>query len=182
MPQLPPRRGSRLNPSQAYEVAPGEALGLKWPDIRNGFSYLTETKTDMPRQIPLNETLKRIFSAIPRNVNSDYVFCSGDGKPFKDVSRSFNTALKKAGIKDFHFHDLRHTFASWLVMRGASLKEVQELLGHRDIEMTMRYAHLSEDSKKKAMELLDSRPDKGVEKKSSPKTVPREVSDEIRVV
>ena len=114
-------------------------------------------------------------------MNSEYVFCDKDGKPFKDVSRSFNTALKKAGIKDFHFHDLRHTFASWLVMRGASIKEVQELLGHSDIDMTMRYAHLSEDHKKKAMQLLDRLPDESADKKWT-KNGQKEVSDEIQVV
>ena len=63
--------------------------------------------------------------------------------------------LKKAWIEDFRFHDLRHSFASRLVMKGAGLKAVQELLGHKNIKMTMRYAHLSEDFKKDAVELLD---------------------------
>ena len=61
---------------------------------------------------------------------------------------------RKAGIEDFRFHDLRHSFASRLVMKGASLKAVQELLGHRDIKMTMRYAHLADDVKKDAVKLL----------------------------
>jgi site-specific recombinase XerD len=56
---------------------------------------------------------------------------------------------------DFHFHDLRHTFASWMVMRGAGLKAVAEILGHSDIATTQRYAHLSESYKKEAVELLD---------------------------
>ncbi|MFZ7113516.1 MAG: tyrosine-type recombinase/integrase [Desulfatiglandales bacterium] len=71
------------------------------------------------------------------------------------VDKAFKAALSRAGIEDFTFHDLRHTFASHLVMRGASLKEVQELLGHKSISMTMRYAHLSQDSKKKAVNLLN---------------------------
>ena len=161
----------------------GELLSLKWADIRNGFIYLTKTKTDYAREIPLNETLKEIFSSIPRHISSEYVFCRSDGKPFTYISRSFNTALKRAGISGFHFHDLRHTFASWLVMQGASIKEVQELLGHRDIEMTMRYAHLSEDHKRKAMELLDSKNiDKNHEKHHSPKTVPKELEGESQAV
>ncbi|MGC9965992.1 MAG: site-specific integrase [Syntrophobacteraceae bacterium] len=72
-----------------------------------------------------------------------------------NIKTSFNAALSRAGIKDFKFHDFRHTFASQLVMRGANLKEVQELLGHKHINMTMRYAHLSKESKKKAVNLLN---------------------------
>lgn len=133
----------------------GEILSLKWEQIRNGFIYLTNTKTDEPRQIPVNRTLQALFQSLPRHIKSDYVFCDRNGKPFSDVKKSFNTALKKAGIADFHFHDLRHTFASWMVMRGASLKAVAEILGHSDIATTQRYAHLSESYKQKAVELLD---------------------------
>jgi hypothetical protein len=65
------------------------------------------------------------------------------GEPVKDVKNAFHTALKIADIKDFTWHDLRHTFASWLIMKGASLRSVAELLGHRGLRMVMRYAHLS---------------------------------------
>ena len=77
------------------------------------------------------------------------------GGPLKSISRPFKNDIRQAGIKEFTFHDLRHTFASKLVMKGASLKAVQELLGHKDIKMTMRYAHLAEDIKKDAVKLLD---------------------------
>ncbi len=110
---------------------------------------------DGARQIPINETLSSLFQSLLRHINSDYVFCDKEGNPYKEVKRSFNYALRKAGIEDFRFHDLRHSFASRLVMKGASLKAVQELLGHRDIKMTMRYAHLADDVKKDAVKLLD---------------------------
>jgi len=71
------------------------------------------------------------------------------------VDRAFDGALKRAGIEGFTFHDLRHTFASHLIMRGASLKEVQELLGHKTGTMTLRYSHLAEENKKKAVGLLN---------------------------
>ena len=132
-----------------------EILTLKRSQIRNDFIYLTHTKTNEARQIPINKTLKALFQSLPRHIKSDYVFCDKEGRLYKDVKRSFNTALKKAGIGDFRFHDLRHTFASRLIMRRASLKAVQELLGHKDIKMTMRYAHLADDFKKDAVELLD---------------------------
>jgi integrase len=155
----------------------GEILFLRWEDIRNGFIYLTETKTYMPRQININETLKKVFESIPRHIKSEYVFYGKDGNPLKSVSIAFTNALKKAGIKDFRFHDLRHTFASRLVMRGARLKAVQYLLGHKDIKMTMRYAHLSDDYKKKTVQLLDSQPEEHRHKMDT-----KEVYDESTVL
>ncbi len=59
-------------------------------------------------------------------------------KRFYEVKHSFTSACKKAGLEDFRFHDLRHTFASYLVMKGVGLKAMQELLGHADLKMTMR--------------------------------------------
>ena len=67
----------------------------------------------------------------------------------------FNSVLKRAGISDFRFHDLRHTFASHFVMRGGSLKDLQEILGHKTMAMTLRYAHLSKEHKRKAVNLLN---------------------------
>jgi integrase len=89
-----------------------------------------------------------------------YIFTYEVGKEtpvvsMKRVDRSFAAALKRAGIEDFRFHDLRHTFASHFIMRGGRLKELQEILGHKDIKMTMRYAHLSQEHKKKAVNLLN---------------------------
>lgn len=72
-----------------------------------------------------------------------------------NIKRSFVSAVVRAGIEDFKFHDLRHTFASHMIMRGASLKEVQEILGHKTMTMTLRYAHLSQEHKRKAVNLLN---------------------------
>ena len=93
--------------------------------------------------------------------NSWKLFVKGEGaeqikeRPLHRIEKGFHAALEKAGIEDFRFHDLRHTFASHLIMKGATLKEVQELLGHKDIKMTMRYAHLSQENKRKAINLLN---------------------------
>jgi len=134
-----------------------EVLGLKWQQIRNGFIYLSKTKTDEARQIPINDDLAQLFKSIRKRneLKSEHVFCDKKGKPFKDIKVSFKATLKKAGIEDFRFHDVRHTFASHFIMRGGQLKELQEILGHKNITMTMRYAHLSQEHKKKAVNLLN---------------------------
>jgi site-specific recombinase XerD len=72
------------------------------------------------------------------------------------VKNSFRATLVSAGISDFRFHDLRHTFASTLVMNGADLNTVRELLGHKSIKMTLRYSHLSAKYKQAAIALIDS--------------------------
>ena len=134
-----------------------ELLSLKWSQIRNGLIYLVETKTQEPREIPINATLERIFKEIRKEdgLAYEYVFTK-HGKRINHIRPAFKGALRRAGIEDFRFHDLRHTFASHLIMKGASLKEVQELLGHADIKMTMRYAHLAQENKTNAVRLLDS--------------------------
>ncbi len=134
----------------------GEILSLKWEQIRNGFIYLQRTKTNEGREIPINDTLEALFEEIrqERHLRSEYVFTYQD-RPLHELKRAFGGALRRAGIQDFRFHDLRHTFASHLVMNGASIKDVQELLGHKDTKMTNRYAHLSPEHKTKAVRLLN---------------------------
>jgi len=134
----------------------GEILSLKWSQIRNGFIYLEKTKTKERREIPINDTLAQIFKEIRREqgLTSEYVFTYAK-RSISKVDRSFRGALRRAGIEDFKFHDLRHTFASHVLMRGGTLKDVQELLGHKTMTMTLRYAHLSQEHKKKAVNLLN---------------------------
>jgi integrase len=140
----------------------GELLGLKWDQIRNGSIYLEGgmCKSGKGREIAINDQLDEVFRDLRRanQLKSEYVFCDTQGKRFYEVKRSFTGACRRAGIEDFRFHDLRHTFASRLVMRGASIKVVQELLGHADLTMTMRYSHLSQEHKKKAVDLLNDTP------------------------
>jgi integrase len=134
----------------------GEILSLKWSQRRNGFIYLEKTKTKNRREIPINDDLKEIFTEIRKEqgLSSEYVFIYQKRK-LRRIERAFNAAVIRAGIEDFRFHDLRHTFASHVIMRGGSIKDVQELLGHKTMKMTMRYAHLSQEHKKKAVNLLN---------------------------
>jgi integrase len=89
-------------------------------------------------------------------VGSPFVFCKADGTPFGDIKVGFLAARKRAGLEDVRWHDLRHTHASWLVIRGVSLAVVRELLGHSSFEMTLRYAHLAPDQKTQAVAVLEA--------------------------
>ena len=71
-----------------------------------------------------------------------------------DIKHGFAAALKRADIEDFRFHDLRHTFASQLAMANVDIRTVQELMGHKDIRMTMKYSHLSDAHLKEAVNRL----------------------------
>lgn len=155
----------------------GELLGLKWSQINNGFIYLRETKTNESRQVPVNSTLAALLEALrkQRTVGSEYVFTfsrkdkkkkdakgmllnliqNEPGNRINSVKVSFAAAVRRSKIPDFRFHDLRHTFASHFVMRGGSLKDLQEILGHKTMTMTLRYSHLSQDHKMKAINLLN---------------------------
>ena len=83
------------------------------------------------------------------------MFRNRQGTAYRSFRTAFERAVRKAGIQDFTFHDLRHTFASRLVMAGVDLPTVKELLGHKDITMTLRYAHLSSDHKQAAVRRLE---------------------------
>jgi integrase len=136
-----------------------EVLSLKWDsiDLRHGFILLDRTKNGERREIPINQTVRDILSKIMRRVDVPYAFHDRKtGKRYQDVKTGFKAACRRSGIKDFHFHDLRHTFASQLVMAGVDLTTVRELLGHKTLTMTLRYAHLAPSHKVKAVDILDS--------------------------
>jgi len=139
----------------------GEILKLKWHDIhiKSSLIYLTDTKNNEIRKVPINDIVRQTLVEIPKHPDSPYVFCNKNGKPYTDVKKSFFTAMKKSGIVDFRFHDLRHTFASHLVMAGIDIKTVQELMGHKSIEMTLRYSHLSPSHKQRAVDILGKKMD-----------------------
>ncbi|OQR35196.1 integrase [Pseudomonas sp. T] len=138
----------------------GELFSLKWHDVNLQAKNLTVagegTKTTETRHIPLNSeaqsTLEKWRKQHPRK--SGYVFPGQDGERMTDVKTAWVELLKNAGVKDFRWHDMRHDFASRLVMAGVPLNTVRDLLGHSDIKMTLRYAHLAPDSKAAAVELI----------------------------
>jgi len=137
-----------------------EILNLLWDniDFNHGFILLDKTKNGERKEIPINDSLRKALKGILRRLDNPYVFYNPDtDKPYRnDFKRSFNSALRRAGIKDFKFHDLRHTFASHLIMAGVDITTVKELLGHKTLTMTLRYAHLAPSHKVKAMKILDT--------------------------
>jgi integrase len=140
-----------------------EILSLKWEnvDMKHGFINLIMTKNGEGRQIPINDTLRETLNGLIRRANVPYVFHDYDEnkhivKRFGDVKRSFSTACRKAGIQNFVFHSLRHTFASHLVMAGVDLTTVSRLMGHKSLTMTLRYSHLAPNHLTSAVNVLNN--------------------------
>ena len=138
----------------------GEIFGLTWDrvDLKNSIILLDKTKNGERREVPINDNLYEILNSIVRRLDVPYVFFNPKTlKPYDNLKRSFATALSKSHILDFRFHDLRHTFASQLIMKGVDLVTVKELLGHKDIKMTLRYSHLSHAHIKNAVNVLNKK-------------------------
>jgi integrase len=144
----------------------GSLFNLRWDqiDFDNRVIRIPRTKNGRPLSLPLNATAWKTLKALEesKTPESPYVFPhkSGPnaGEPVQEIKNGFHAALELAKIEDFTWHDLRHTFASWLMMRGASLRSVAELLGHQSLKMTMRYAHLSPAFLSAEVSLLDPPP------------------------
>jgi len=132
-------------------VRRGEILGLRWRDVdlKAGFAILHDTKSVERRRVPITGHALIVFRnhSKVRSLDSDHVFV--------DVRRAWLTAVKRAGIEDFRFHDLRHSAASYLAMNGASPGEIAEVLGHKTLQMVKRYAHLSESHTRSVVESMN---------------------------
>ena len=135
----------------------GELLGLTWDcvDMTHGFIRLKQTKNGKARALPFNEALWSLFSGLRIRQDIPWVFHDATGNRWNDIRHPFDEACDSAGLTDSHFHDLRHTFASWLMMRGVPLATVSNLLGHTSPTMTLRYAHLSHRHLTSAVRVLD---------------------------
>lgn len=134
----------------------GELFKLRWSDVDLKGKHPQVTvlggtaKSGKTRHIPLNATaVAALAQWRKQNPEAAKVFGLVDSK------KAWANLLTAAGIKDFRFHDLRHTFASKLVQRGVPLNTVRDLLGHADIKMTLRYAHLAPENRAAAVALLD---------------------------
>ena len=140
----------------------GEALQLGWTDVdmvqRKIVIRGDNAKSGKTRHVPLNDEALMTLQHWRTDIEaSKWVFPGNDGGRLKGVKTSWKSVLQKAAIHDFRWHDLRHHFASRLVMKGVDLNTVRELLGHSDLSMTLRYAHLSPEHKADAVaKLCDS--------------------------
>ena len=141
----------------------GELLQLRWRDIDLTRKIVTVrgegAKTSQTRHVPLNSEICDVLTAWKDSkAESDWVVFSGSTATvaLTEARKAWGRLLKAAKITEFRFHDLRHTFASKLAMAGVDLNTIRELLGHRKITMTLRYAHLSPEHKADAVERLVS--------------------------
>ena len=132
-----------------------EILNLKWPsvDFKARNIKVVETKNGEPRIVPMNKKLTEILERSKKVSKGEYVF-SGNGKPYRDVKTGWWSALKRARIEGFRFHDLRHTFGTRLGMNGYDLKTIMELMGIKDPKIAMIYLNPSPEHKRNAVESL----------------------------
>jgi integrase len=136
----------------------GELFALTWADVEGAVMTIhgTITKSGHTRHIPMNREARDVlvkWRPVDAKPNA-YVFQNGEKVGLTTIKTAWASLLKRAGIESFRFHDIRHTFASNLVMAGVDLNTVRELLGHADLKMTLRYAHLAPEVKAAAVEKL----------------------------
>jgi integrase len=130
----------------------GEILNLKWENIhiKDHFAYVDDTKTGEDAR-PLNQKALNVLTSMKPKEGNPYIFYGKvPGKPLAEIKTAWKTILKRAGIKNFRLHDLRHSFASFALKKGVDLYTVSKLLGHKNIATTTRYAHLELDHLKEA--------------------------------
>ena len=127
-------------------------------DLEKGFVTFSKTKTGITRTVPIRgEALELLRTKIYRN-DTPLIFPSKKNSSVAfDFRAPFEAAVKRAGIEDFRWHDLRHSAASYLIRAGINLRIVGEILGHKNISMTMRYSHLAPDHLTDAVEIMTAK-------------------------
>ncbi len=133
-----------------------ELLKLDWQnvDLARGFITYTKTKNGDDRTIRLTDRAIQVLTDLgPKETGPIFTY---RGQSMKDVSTAFAKARTRAGLDDFRFHDLRHTFASRLVQQGVSLYEIMHLTRHKSFQMVQRYAHLAPDFQERAIAALNA--------------------------
>ncbi len=139
----------------------GEILGLRWADVdlARGQATIQDTKNDERRAVTLVPEVVALLKehSKVRRLNTDLVFVRQGKDKAVVIDTRFREAVAKAKIKDFHFHDLRHTCASFLAMSGATIPELADVLGHKTLSMVQRYAHLSQAHTSSVVERMNKK-------------------------
>lgn len=139
-------------------VRRAELFGLTWDNVELGQRQITvEARTSKhfkTRHVPLNDAAHMALRQWKPKNATGLVFPGRNGDRLNNAKKSFSSLLRRADIENFRWHDMRHDFASQLAMRGIDLNTVRELLGHGDLRMTIRYAHLAPEHKAKAVAIL----------------------------
>jgi integrase len=139
-----------------------EQFGLTWDrvDFDRRKLFLDTTKNGESREVPMNKTVLALLTDLKAVKTGEFVFPTErkykESRPLLNPRQWFEIVLERAKVDNFHWHDLRHTFASRLVMKGIDLHTVSKLMGHKTLTVTQRYAHLSPEHNLAAVEVLDA--------------------------
>jgi integrase len=144
----------------------GNLLDLRRSQIDFNANVISveRTKSNRPLVVPMNKTVRTVLSdwlnVVDEKVGeTEYVFVHTGkrhtAKPLQDIKKAFAAALTRAGIVDLRWHDLRHSYGSWLALAGVDLLTIKELMGHETVTQTLRYAHLNRKHRKTAVQALD---------------------------
>lgn len=154
MEAMSPERIAELELALNTGLRMSEQYRLRWQDVSLARRTLTiaRSKNGLARHVPLNKAAMTALESLKKRVGSSEFVCGGAVKP----RLWFESAVRTAGLTAFTWHCLRHTFASRLVMAGVDIRTVQELMGHKTIAMTVRYAHLAPKHTLAAVERLDA--------------------------
>ncbi|MBA2526926.1 MAG: site-specific integrase [Pyrinomonadaceae bacterium] len=136
----------------------GDQLNLRWEkvDFQRDVIYVPNSKTGKDYSVPMNADVRNTLLQLRCRANrSDYLFINPrTNKPYTDLKKAFGTACRLAGIRDLHWHDLRHTFGTRLAEAGCSEATIAELMGHSDPQTTRRYTHATDRAKRAAVEAV----------------------------
>ncbi|TPL66558.1 site-specific integrase [Mesorhizobium sp. B2-4-1] len=138
-----------------------EIMKLEWSEINPKLTAIQldgeRVKNSSPRRIPLRQEVRDTLAHTPKDQRKGYVFIGEEeGKPQYSFAKRWLGIRKRAGMPKLHIHDLRHTFASWLLQSGVADKTTQDLMGHKTDSMTRRYSHNSLKSLKKAIDQMEA--------------------------
>jgi len=158
--ELCPEREAELDLALNTGLRRNEQWRLRWQDVnlRAGIITIPQSKHGAARHVPINSVAEKALALLAATCNGSEYVCAGSDTRRGAIGSWFERCVHEAGIADFRWHDLRHTFASRLAMVGVPLRTLAELLGHRTLAMVMRYAHLSPAHLRDAVERIAGTP------------------------